>query len=70
MNKSSMKLLLPSKYLNEQDKRALWLYLVIAVLSAVALAAGLFFASDLHFGKKTEMEAPTATTPNPLSRHP
>lgn len=69
MNEVPMKLMLPLKYVNEQDKRALWLYVVIALLSAVCLASTLFFTSGFPLGKKTELEHPATSTPKPSSRN-
>lgn len=61
MNDAPMKLMLPLKYVNEQDKRALWLYFAIALLGAVCLASALFFVPTV--GKKSELEHPGAASP-------
>ncbi|MFN7930965.1 MAG: hypothetical protein U0Y68_24170 [Blastocatellia bacterium] len=64
-----MKLLLPLKYVNEQDKRALWLYVALALLSAICLAAALFFAPDFLLGKKPDATPHRTVTPQPTARH-
>lgn len=64
-----MKLMLPLKYINEQDKRALWLYVVIALLGAVCMALTLFFTSGVSLGKKPDLEPPVTSTPKPPSRN-
>ena len=67
MNDAPMKLMLPLKYVNEQDKRALWLYLAIALLGAVCLASALLFAPTV--GKKPALEPPSAASPKPPARN-
>lgn len=64
-----MKPLLPLKYINDQDKRALGLYLAIALLSAILLAAALSFAPALFLGKKPETVPPRTASPQPTTRH-
>lgn len=64
-----MKPLLPLKYVNDQDKRALGWYLAIALLSAILLAAALFLAPTLFLGKKPETVPPRAASPQPTARH-
>ncbi|MBS1810619.1 MAG: hypothetical protein JST84_20820 [Acidobacteria bacterium] len=58
-----MKLMLPLKYVNEQDKRALWLYFAIAFLGALCMVAVLFFFTGIHFGNKAGMESPAVNNP-------
>lgn len=64
-----MKLMLPLKYVNEQDKRALWLYVAIALLGAVCMASVLLYTSGLPFGKKIGPEHPVTSTPKSPARN-
>jgi hypothetical protein len=60
-----MKFMLPWKHLTEPDKRALSLYLLIALLSAACVAFGMLYRADFRFGKKADLEQPPTTTPKP-----
>ena len=64
-----MKLLLPLKYINEQDRRALGLYLALALLSAILIAALLLLAPAFWLGKKAEPAQHLTATPQPTVRH-
>lgn len=68
VNNASMKLLLPLKYINEQDRRALALYLAIALLSAILLAAVMLFAPASLVGRKADPASPSPASPQPTAR--
>ena len=58
-----MKLILPLKNVNDQDKRALSLYVAIALLGAVCLAFTLVYLPSLS--RKPDLERPVTATPKP-----
>ncbi|HEX4951713.1 MAG TPA: hypothetical protein VFZ34_33955 [Blastocatellia bacterium] len=64
-----MELMLPFKHVTDQDKRALTLYLVIALLCAVGVVFVMLYKADFQIGKKTAAEQSPTPTPKPTSRN-
>jgi hypothetical protein len=58
------------KHVTEQDKRALTLYFVVALLTAACLVLVILYKSDVRVGKKTTLESlpMPAATPTPRNR--
>jgi type VI protein secretion system component VasF len=58
------------KHVNEQDRRALTLYFVVALLTAACLVLVILYKSDLHVRKKAALESLPApgATPTPRNR--
>lgn len=65
-----MEFMLPLKYVNDQDKRALALYFIIALLCTACLAFVMLYRSDFRVGKKAgpEQAPPPAPKLSPRNR--
>lgn len=64
-----MELMLPLKYVTDQDKRALTLYFAIALISAASVAFVMLYQSDFRAGKKAETEQSPMPTTKPTPRN-
>ena len=64
-----MELMLPLKHVTEQDKRALTLYIAIALLSAACVVFAMLYQADFHVGKKADAEQSPTPTPKPTPRN-
>lgn len=63
-----MNFMLLPKHVTEQDKRALTLYFVVALLTAACLVLVILYKSDFRVGKKAALEQMPLPSAKPTPR--